>query len=273
MPPRWPGVCKVHANTVFLPREVDARNAFCLTHHLGCGGAVPSARHLPPLGSFPKLRLDYARQHEHGMFNHTDTRCNWHVHDPTNKPWCVFCQLNTTKLTLHHQLHAHGGGRRYAIIGRALVKASMSPSHIMDGQEARFVFLSHLSHLHLPFSLWKTEWAGISRRQHRSLNTHTPLLPGEGRERKTGTESRAGNHQGSRWGWGGRRGNELRGQRKIMPRVGEPRGKRKKKKKGGAVQVESGTRSTAGGWVRPEKASVDTETTPHWRMCPLVTQQ
>lgn len=48
-----------------------------------------------------------------------------------------------------------------------------------------------------------------------------------------------------------------------MPRVGEPRGKRKKKKKGGAVQVESGTRSTAGGWVRPEKASVDTETTPH----------
>ena len=40
-------------------------------------------------------------------------------------------------------------------------------------------------------------------------------------------------------------------------------GKEKKKKKGGAVQVESGTRSTAGGWVRPEKASVDTETTPH----------
>ena len=33
--------------------------------------------------------------------------------------------------------------------------------------------------------------------------------------------------------------------------------------KGGAVQVESGTRSTARGWVRPEKASVDTETTPH----------
>lgn len=37
----------------------------------------------------------------------------------------------------------------------------------------------------------------------------------------------------------------------------------KEKKKGGAAQVESGTYSTAGGWVRPEKASVDTETTPH----------
>ena len=44
-----------------------------------------------------------------------------------------------------------------------------------------------------------------------------------------------------------------------MPRVGEPQGKRK----GGAVQVESGTHSTARGWVRPEKASVDTETMPH----------
>lgn len=45
-----------------------------------------------------------------------------------------------------------------------------------------------------------------------------------------------------------------------MPRVGEPEGKRERE---GAVLVENGTCNSAGGWVRPEKASVDTETTPH----------
>lgn len=45
----------------------------------------------------------------------------------------------------------------------------------------------------------------------------------------------------------------------MMPKAGEPQEKRK----GGAVQVESRVHSTARGWVRLEKASVDTETTPH----------
>lgn len=61
------------------------------------------------------------------------------------------------KLTLHYQLHICSGRGRYAIIGCALVKTSMSPGNIMDGQKARFVFLSVLSNLHLHFSLWKTE--------------------------------------------------------------------------------------------------------------------
>lgn len=61
------------------------------------------------------------------------------------------------KLTLHYQLHIYSGRGCYAIIGCALVKTSMSPSHIVDGQKAIFVFLGLLSHLHLPFSLWKTK--------------------------------------------------------------------------------------------------------------------
>ncbi|KAG7242163.1 hypothetical protein INR49_024209 [Caranx melampygus] len=45
--------------------EFDTRNTLCLTHHLGCCGAIPSACNLPPLGSFLKLWFDSRRQDGH----------------------------------------------------------------------------------------------------------------------------------------------------------------------------------------------------------------
>lgn len=61
IPTLSPGVCKVHAHAVFFPQKVDARNAFGLAHDLGCCRAVPSARHLPPLGPFLELWFNYKR--------------------------------------------------------------------------------------------------------------------------------------------------------------------------------------------------------------------
>lgn len=72
----------------------------------------------------------------------------------------VSCEVENKcqELTLHHQLHACGGWGSYTIISRALVKTGVSASHIVDGQEARCIFLSAISHLRLRFSLRKREW-------------------------------------------------------------------------------------------------------------------
>lgn len=59
-----------------------------------------------------------------------------------------------------------------------------------------------------------------------------------------------------------RRGNEIFEHREtIMPRVKEPQGKRNGGPVGCWGSKRDGQRSVARGQVRPEKASVDTETT------------
>lgn len=99
------------------------------------------------------------------MQEETSVQQTGHSGGTTDSRVCMFQSSLKRKLTLHHQLHACRGWGSYTVISRALVKTSVSASHIVDGQKARFIFLSVFFCLHLRFSLQKTEWV---QNEHRT---------------------------------------------------------------------------------------------------------
>lgn len=100
----------------------------------------------------------------------------------------VHCEVGNKclKLTLHHQLHACRGWGSYTIISRALVKTSVSASHMVDGQKAGFIFLSVFFCLHLRFSLQKTERVQNEHRTAAIPQRTTPFFRGVRAELEAG---------------------------------------------------------------------------------------
>lgn len=163
----------------------------------------------------------------------------------------VSCEVENKwqELTLHHKLQACGGWGSYTIISRALVKTSVSASHIVDGQEARFIFLSVFSHLHLRFSLWKTEWVQ-NEHQTAAIPQCTAHFSGGGALSSRWVD---GKEDLSKTASGFEVGVELRGQRKIMARVEKPQSRRRRRGRVGwkrDTQYRQRVGSTSGGISR-----------------------